>query len=389
MKKNNASVLIFTLLIVSLMVLLTEQLLRSVRVGSNFIRTMVDRERAEMLALSGVEMAIFQLLGKHEDEEEKKKRRAQESASAKKVGAKGVKKELNDEQEFLQRVLPHLNRWQLFDLTEQQDGIDGRIKFCISCEHGKININEIYDFKKQVFKKEYEALLKGLEIPGKLKSGEILKHLEELLKKRKKKLDDISELSMLPGFETLDIFYKPPKPPNVISEFKKESAVSNVNLAVQDIFTIWTEKPEVDPLFFSDAFCAMLGLRRPRANDAQVLQEKFQTLIESFKKDWGKNWDQNWKFLQEIYDEKPKFLKNILGIFSKQFEPTVYSVLSCGKVGNVEQRLLVVIKKVDKEEEPEKEKGKAKQGAVKKQGDKGDKASKKQKTFKIIRSYWL
>ncbi|MFH1831719.1 MAG: hypothetical protein ABH827_02845 [bacterium] len=377
-KKKAGFIAIVSLIMVSLLLVLTHQLLRSVWIGSSFIRTMVDREKAEMLVLSGVQIAIAQLAISEVDKKEKDAQVPVQSTQS------GTDKKDTPEQKFLRTVLPYMNRWQVFNIKEPFDGVNGQIKVCISCENGKININEAFDFENQKFKPEYEALLKGLEMKGKFKAGEIEKRLTEYLAARAKKLNDISELNKIAGFDNIDIFYSPPKIPQVKSEWKKDPAVPNIDLTIQDIFTIWTEKAEIEPLFFSDSLCAILGLRRPRADDDKVMEPKFKQVIDSFDKGWGNNWDANWKNIQVLYDEKPKFLSNILGIFSKQFEPTVYSVLSCGKVGQVEQRLLVIIKKVKKEQE------KSSDNAAQQKEDKENVKNLNTKApFKIVRAYWL
>jgi len=75
-------------------------------------------------------------------------------------------------------------------------------------------------------------------------------------------------------------------------------------------------------------------------------------------------------------------LENLKEILSKEFGPSVYSVLSCGKAGGVEQRLLAVVKEVE-----EKEKKQQEENAQEEQKE-GKKESSK-KTFKIIKMYWL
>ena len=47
--------------------------------------------------------------------------------------------------------MPTLNRWQTFELTEEIDGLDGEIKLCITCEDGKLDLNQWYDFNKKKF----------------------------------------------------------------------------------------------------------------------------------------------------------------------------------------------------------------------------------------------
>jgi hypothetical protein len=387
LKRSRGSIVVFSLMVLSVTLVLTEQLLRSVYVSSSFVKAMVDRERAQVLALSGVTLAIAQLTPDKEKQEEKKP-----ATLIVPLGDKGEKTPRKQEQKyFLRRVFPHLNRWQVFQLNEKTEGIEGEIKICISSEEGKININEVFDFEKQELKKEYE-FLKNLEIKGKMAPGEIVNQLVAFFKKRQKKINDISELYAIRDFENIDIFYKPPKP----AEKKGEKNASNTDLFLQDIFTIWSPQAEVHPLLFSDSLCAIFGLRRPQADDAHALKDKYKQLAEAYKDEWGKNWDENWKFLEQIYGPKPKIIKNFQGIFSKQFGPKVFSVLSYGKVGSVEQRLLVVIKQMNDEQKS----GDLKESAsnlkksrekkeVRKFSNNETKKQKIKKQLKIIALYWL
>lgn len=344
-----------------------QQMIRGVFVGTNFTRTMVDRERAEMLALSGINIAIAQLTYDEKEDENKKDDAAQEDKQPK--GTKGL----------IMRVIPHLNRWQDFALTEKIDGIDGLIRTCITCESGKININAAFDFEKMEFKKPFENWIKGLELPGKMPAGEMLTKLTEFFKKRKRKLDDISELLTIPGFKMLDIFYKPPVKPA-----KGKKGQPNTDLALQDIFTIWTHGDKLDLLWLSDALCAIIGLRRPLADDALVRKERMSQFTQNFKKDMAQDWDANWKILENLYDQKPKNFSEVKNVFTKVFGPKVFSVLSCGKIGHVEQQVLAVIR-----EEVHKDLATDKQKENPPEEKKSESSSEPKKKFKILRIYWL
>lgn len=394
-KTSSGSVVVFALMILSIIVLLTEQLIRGVYVGSNFTKTMIDREHAEMLALGGVNLAIAQLTLDKESTQSEEKTSDQAASEPhvegeeKEGSGQGDKKDADKIlKKMLARVLPHLNRWQAFNLDEKLGEIDGQIKICITCESGKINLNEAFDFKKQEFKKEFDVLLKGLEIPGKMPAGEIYKTLTEFFKNRKRKLDDISELSGIKSFNQLDLFYRPPA-----SASKGKKSEPNGMIALQDLFTLWTANEKIDPLWFSDALCAVAMVRRPCGDDAQRRKEQNKQFIDAFKKEWAQDWAANWKQLEPVYEQSPKLLEQIKKIFSQEFGPKVFSVLSCGKVGNVEQQLLAIIKEVDEanivrktdKEQEEKEKEHA-QGA---QESKDKKPGESKKFFKIVRLYWI
>lgn len=389
MKKNSASVLLFSLMIISIIIMMTEQMIRGVMVGAGFTKTMINREHAEMLALGGINIAIAQLTYEKDETAKEKDEAKVESGVVKpesELGGDGQK--ITSQQRFVFNLISNLNRWQTFELDPKIDGIAGTVKICITSEHGKININNAFDFKKQEFKKEFISLLGGLEIPGKLKPGEFFNKISEFLKNREKKLYDVSELLNVPGLEgfNADIFYEPP------SMHKKEGGELNQNLALQDIFTIWTENAKIDPLVFSDALCNILNIRRPHADDAKKYRERFKKVAMEFKDDWGKDWDTNWKHLEGIYDTKPKALSNIKDILVEKFNPKVYSVLSYGRVGHVEQRVLAVIKEIEIKSRKIKssdQSEKSSSGGQSAQAASGSKQKPNRKVFRIERIYWL
>ncbi len=354
------------MLILSIITILTQQLVRSVFIGYSFSSSQLVAQQARTLALGGVQLAISQLdMDRESDKKDEDKKENSKEKTFKK---------------FLARVLPNINRWQSFDLKEDLDGIDGQIKICITCEDGKININKAFDFKKLEFKQDYKNLFKGLEIKGKLKAGEIEKKLTEFFKERKKPLNDISELVYVSGLEKINVFYNPPQIP-----VGKKKPKPNSNIYLQDLFTTWSQSDKLELLFLSDSMLTIFGLRRPLADDKKNLKDKFKKFINSFKKEWLKNWESNWKDFSLIYGKNIKILKLSEKILSKEFGPKVYSVLSCGKIKNVEQKLLVVLQEVDKEKKDEPKKGSAKEKiTAEKQGEESS-----SKTFQIVRMYWL
>ena len=373
-------------MIVSLMVFLTQQLVSGVLVTSNFVSIIMQREQAKALALNGVQIVAKQLLELDEEKKEKK-----ESGGAEKKEEEKSKLPVHDKN-FLEKVLPFLNRWRIFSFEEKVDGFAGELRVCLTCEDGKININEAFDFKKQEFKKEYAALLKSLEIKGKLAPGELATKLQEFLTKRARKLEDVSELMQVPVCRNLDIFYKPPEKPTK----KDEQPSPSINLALSDIFTVWTDSHEINPMIFSNALCAMFTFRQPLATDATVMKDKFQQFAQQFKPELVKDWDASWEMLQILYEQKPVFFKEMQGIFSKEFGPSTYSVISYATVGKVTQRVMAVVKKV-KRQQAEKKPGEA--GAVEpdnaedvpSDGAKqdGSKKTKNKYDIKVLRLYWI
>ncbi|MBU4270130.1 general secretion pathway protein GspK [Candidatus Dependentiae bacterium] len=351
-KNSKASILIFTLIFLSMLAILTEQLVKSVLINYFFTSNQIKMHQARSLALGGINLAISQLIDEVKD----------------KLQENNKEKEQKDKFKiFLQRILPNLNKKQIFKLTQDVDGINGEVGFCISCENGKLNINKIFDFEKKEFKENYKELLAGLEIKGKLKPGDILKNLTDFLNERKKNLNDISELIKIQGLSNIDLFYKPPAKND---NNKKNKKNLNADICLQDLFTTWTDDENIEFLFLSNSTLAVLGLRQPMSDDAVTFEKQFKNLIEFVTKNYSQNIIENWSYYSPIFGKDNKILNGFKSILSKEFGPKVYSVISYGKIDEVEQRLLVVLKEVEKQKK-EKE------------------TESSLKTFQIVRMYWI
>jgi hypothetical protein len=345
-------------------------IIRSVFLNNQFTRVMIAREQAELLAYSGVQLAIAQLTIVEEKEEG-----AATASSDKPKTIDITKMRLN----VLKKILPHLNRWQTFNLSEKHDQINGTIQFCISSEQGKLNINQIFDFKTMAFKKPYNDLMQGLDMPPLLQRGEVHDRLVEFLKKRKKPIQDVSELLMIPGLQSLDIFYNPPKMPG-----KDKTSVPNKNVTLLDIFTVWADNDKIYPLLLSDGTCALFGLRRPHADDAIKQKEMFKKLLGEIKSEHVQDIDANWSVVEPLFGQKTKIVSLLKNNFAKEFGSTVYSVLSCGKVDEVECKLLAILKEQDVSKKPAKNpKEKATDEAI------AETDNQPKKVFKVLRLYWL
>lgn len=377
--RSSGSVMIFCLMIMAGLMFLSQQLITTVFVSSRFIRTMVEREHAEALALGGIQIAIAQLSADETDEPSKKE----------KSTADPQEKVDTPQQVMLKRVVPHLNRWQHFKFDYKQDEFDGEIKLCISSEQGKININNIFDFQAMDFKKPFDQIIKSLEVRGKLKPGQIYTRLIEFFKKRKRKLDDLSQLLEIKDLEGIDIVYNPPQ-----QAAKGKQSMPNGNVTLQDLFTLWSDGVLLEPTMLSDALCAVFSLRRPHADDAQTRQEQLSQFFTKYDPKKQYDWEASWDILEPLYGEKPKSIGALKQIFTKQFGAKVFSVLSCGKVGSVESRALAIVQEVTQKPRPqelEKEAQKDTDNTVEAEQSSGsDKKQKKPKVLlRVVRLYWV
>ncbi len=386
MHKKSGFILIFSLVMLSLITLLTEHLIRSVYFGSRFMHTMKQREHAKMAALSGINLALAQL--SEHDYTLEIEQAANPTPPTTQPAAATNDKKWAVTQKFLERILPHLNRWQVFDLEKKRDGAALSVQICISCENGKINVNEIFDFQTQTMRQETGDLLRRLAMPGVLADGVIYTKLQEFFMARKKPIHDISELCEIEAFKKLDIFYKPPE--RVVKKNEK-STTYVANIALQDLFTVWNSG-QLDAMMLSEALLALCSFRRPSADDAEKMSDKFKQVVASFDPELYKNTDELLRILEPVHQQKGRVPDVLKALFSKRFEPTVYSVLSYGKVGNVEQRLLAVVKRVaDKDRSTQAAGNQQVSTATNVQNGStvNNQPDEKKPMFRVVRLYWL
>jgi hypothetical protein len=407
---------------------ISEQLFRGTIVGTQFIKTMIDREHAEMLALSGIKIAMVQL--------------KQFRDPILKTG-ETENEELNI-RSFIHFLIAFCSHWETFTLGEKelnvpQDTVpkDCYVKICITCEEGKVNINKAFDFVKGDFKAQYQPLIKELlksddEVEkasaakgagsGPVAEPADYKEIKDFLKRRYddqsgEKLYDLSQLISVLKQTKIPLFYNPPEltPKDTdkaqLTPKDTNKAQGFGNYALSDIFTIWTndgtEDGSVDPILLSDGIRQKLGLRRPSSWDSSFYQKDLITFATSFDPGWAiiddkKNPKKPYKYeelkniLNLLYAKKTQKNDPIPGlskdqildsvyadgkIMPQKLYPQTYSVISHGKYNRVTQKLLAIIKEVEESLPP---------GTTAPAGQVASTAQKKpKKYFKILRLYWL
>lgn len=364
--KNSKSgyILVLTLMIISILIIVVTGVFYNTIAQIAFTKTIVDREKAKVLALSGIQLAVSKLTLPEAPEKK------EESNSKKEVPKESKSKQL------LKRILPILNRWQVITLQENTEGIDGEIKICITSEDGKINLNQLFDYKTHKFlndnktqqksndkdkdnpqsnelakvNTENKPTLKDDEQPktsGRLflqaifngmneyvKTKDLFSDLQSFLQKRKFPLNDITELVTIPKFSYFqnNLFYEP-----AMSKDLKRP------IYLTDIFTTWTNSEKVQPWLFSDSLRAVLGLKRVKFNDENEINQLVDEWLKNFNEtsNWQVDWD---KSLKPVYGKDFKSLsKNIQSFLADKFAPKIFSVISYGTVGVITQRLIVIL----------------------------------------------
>ena len=330
-------ILVMTLMIISVSVVIVSYLFNRRTAYVPFMEAMAQREKAKLLALGGIQVAISKLV----EEEEKETKSGDQ------------KKPVSPDEEtkkFLLRIVPHINRWQRISLKEELDGIDGQLSICISCEEGKININEIYDFEKQKFKGEgdpkadYKKIMQTLfaQLKETVGRDNLFEPFEKFLKERGYKLDDVTQLLAIKEFAVFkrNVFFEPP-----LDEAKKGGDKKKSQVFLTDLFTIWSNKLTIEPWFFSDSMQGILGLKRGKDGDSKEWGSMIKGALKDFKTtmQWPSDWN---KFFGPIYGKDFTSLpKSIEFILSTKVEAKTFTVLSYGKVGEVVQKLLAIVQR--------------------------------------------
>jgi hypothetical protein len=364
MRKDGA-VLIFALVTMGMITILTQQLMKSVSVGLMFTSRMVIREQVEMLAYGGLSVAMVQLEECYQEEKKK------DEASAQKKGAVAKKFSF---QTCITTIVPHLNRWQVFELHEEIDGLDGRIQICICVEEGKIPLSVLFNEPARDSTPGAKQLLKSFSAVKKMPAGDVVAKLTTALKKRTTQLQDISGLLGCARELKVPFWYEPSPVPNTQ---KKEKATA-APFAVQDMCTLWASSGRINPLFLTSAVCMILGLRMPLPGDAVKRKDQYKQLSENYDKIKTSSGDELWKNMGLVYDAKPKIPSEFSNLFSLEVEPRFYSVLCCATVAGVTQQLLAII---EREAPPA--------PVVDRRGKDPKKSNEKQPLFAIRRLYWL
>ncbi|MDR3646951.1 MAG: hypothetical protein P4L22_05430 [Candidatus Babeliales bacterium] len=355
--KQPGYILVLTLMITSILIIVVTGVFYNSIAQIAFTKTIIDREKAKVLALSGIQLAIDKLTI---PEEPPKKPDPNKKAKEPKD---------NKSKQLLKRILPRLNRWQTINLEEKTEGIDGQIKICITSEDGKININKLFDYKTHKFLNEApnpsvkpSPGASGKPVPPNkpkadarlflqtilasmfeyTKNKDLFPELQSFLQKRKFPINDITELVTIPKFSYFqdNLFYEP-----TMSKGSKQP------IYLTDIFTIWTDSEKVQPWLFSDSLCALLGLKRVKLNDENERTQIIDEWLKNFNdtNNWQTDWD---KSLKPVYGKDFKNIsKNIQPFLSDKFAPKIFSVISYGTVGVITQRLIVILEVNSKDSE--------------------------------------
>jgi len=328
---RNGFVLVFTTLIISMSVLLISLVINEVNAYRYMSTLWTTQEKARLVAMGGIEIAIAKL-----NAADKK------TSEAKQEKTPGLQTQKAKESPLIE-LLKLLNRWHSFTLVENVDGIDAECNIYITSEHGKFNIVQWYDPKEKKFihvrnidgKKAAEVLTERTRRffeRRKMEPVEFAKLILDYYKKTKHDIDDVTQLFTSKEFAShRDLLFPHPE--------KK-------GITLTDLFTVFTEDPFITPLLFSTSTQQLLGLSNP----TQERWEEAGQKIEAIAKQKNINWPEAWKsVVGELYGKDYSALDQaVRSLLSPQFEANVFSVVSYAKVGAFEQGVVAHIIKRSK-----------------------------------------
>jgi len=340
-------IIVMTMLIIAAATVVVSVIFTRGSVFIPYADTMIKREQAKMLALGGVSIARAQLA---QMPEEGDKSQGQAKEAGNKDGSDAEAKLL------LKTILPSINRWQMFALASQNDGIDGQIAICLTSEEGKFDLNKIRAEQQDqervakqegstasTIKKEVLPLVSELfkRLEKELGAEGLLAGLEAYFKEHKEPITDVTELLRIPAFVVFRnaVVYEPPD-----MERGGQAQQQKRPLYLTDIFTVHGSE-ELEPWLFSDSIAGLLELPRAGLRDEKDRKKQVDTIIKEAKTkaNWASDWN---KYLKPLYGKELQSLpKNIESVLTTQFSPSIFSVISEGTVGGVTQRLLALVQR--------------------------------------------
>lgn len=314
MDRKSGFILPLTIIIVFAISTLMIRLLTRATALAPVQRMVFDREQAKQIALMGVTLVQAQLTGPFKSEK--------------------------DKQTWYKEFFKNLNQWQTFTLKQKADGIDATIQLYMSCEQGKIPLNALWDFKEKkwiaVDKLDVKKLLANLILSRSGNQEKVLEPLEAALKKFDKPVEDLTALFVHDYFKGLaPEFYPLP----ASAEQGGEKPKKELNFA--DVFTVGTSELTLQPPFLSAGVQAAFDLKK--VSEEKKIEDAMKKVIEGLKDslEWKTAWDQ---LMFPLYGKKYESLPQPLTkLFSSTVGASEISVVSYGKVGNVTQKLLVLL----------------------------------------------
>ena len=168
--------------------------------------------------------------------------------------------------------------------------------------------------------------------------------LEQWYKNNPEGLEDVTQLLSLKEYEKFknQVF---PVPPDATV---KNSGDKKHQVTLTDLFTVFTDTLELNPVMLSVSMRSLLGLSTDMKLGAKSGSESTQDaekLVKSLQGavSWDKQWDPLLSTLMgKKFESLPPEIRNF---FASNFAETTFCVISYGTVGTVTQKICAIVEK--------------------------------------------
>ena len=203
----------------------------------------------------------------------------------------------------------------------------------LGCEHGKINLNGLYDFKvaswqsneKKLFCKAFFKLIEKY-----MKTQDLFDLFEKYLKKRGAPFNDVAELFNIPEFT--QIF-----PAQIVHG----ALGQDKNLYLGELFTVCTDQDTINCVGLSRSFALLIGAKQENMIELLQQKEKLQEVIKLASS--GEQGLAN--FFDKVYgvDFKniPQEFKSLL---TMNFELNIFSIVLTASAQKIASTVYAIIK---------------------------------------------
>lgn len=327
--QNKPGYILFLLFsILSLCSVLISLYFSRVIIYRQLIQTNIKEQQCQQLAISCLDLGQSLLIPEQEEKKEGEAKTAQET----------IQETLTSLQKTLIKIFPYLNKEKSFDLKNNKDLINAQISLSIISEHGKLNLNSLYDFEKKKFINEGKPndakklctwlFNKIAQITGK---PNLFAAFENILKNRTSEFNDPLELLADASFS--EQF----NDENIFIHFEK----NNQNkIFLTDIFTVYTEDETINPWFFSPSWQKLLDIQVKENLNSEFITNIIKKLKPTVN--WKTDWDNYLKdFYQKEYKDLPEEIKSIL---TTTFVVNIFSLLTKVKIAETNSSIFTIVK---------------------------------------------
>jgi hypothetical protein len=395
--KRKGYILVTILAILGFVYFLYDRIVNATLLHTLYSKTYLAKKQANLLVFAGFSMALLKLISFEDGslvEQEAEEQLA--GISTKTVVTTSVITHKDRLKSFYFGLLPILNTWQKIVLTDEQDGINAEIFFCLTAEDGKLPLNEIFDTEAKLLKPGYKELFADFKLKNvKTGEGDLEKILEQSLAQGQHTFDDVTQISIK---ERLNFFYQPknfasaasgalPDKSSEINDKKhssetKKSKASEHNIATQskktgtiklevnlaDLFR-WLNISDnkINPLLLTGSTEALLGISEENV-DRQgkrflgIVRKMVDTIDFSWTPDkqlisslFGKQSQDSEKggdtSLQQTHVEgldeaqKNDKLPILEKFFTKNMEPEFFSLLCLVRYNEISEQAIIIFRR--------------------------------------------